>query len=138
MLADDKEPKMNSRWIRGAVVVGSLFLAACGGTPDDNASGTNGDNGSTDTSGGGGGGDSEEGQEKFNGTCASCHGQDGVNPTVGKDLKKNTFVGGLDDKGLVDFIIEGRNDKGMPSKGGNPAFTEDDLFDIVAYIRTLQ
>ena len=27
---------------------------------------------------------------------------------------------------------------GMPSKGGNPALTDEDLYDIVAYIRTLQ
>jgi hypothetical protein len=26
----------------------------------------------------------------------------------------------------------------MPAKGGNPALSEDDLLDIIAYLRTLQ
>ena len=46
----------------------------------------------------------------------------------------------------MEFIKVGRDpsdplnttDVAMPPKGGNPALDNDDLYDIVSYIRTLQ
>jgi disulfide bond formation protein DsbB len=56
------------------------------------------------------------------------------------------FVATRTDAELVAFIKSGRsvddplNTTGvaMPPKGGNPALTDADLADIVAYIRSLQ
>jgi disulfide bond formation protein DsbB len=112
-----------------------LFAGACGGSDEEGG----GD-------GGGGGGDTAEGQELFNATCASCHGKDAENPSVGKDLRDNTFVQDNSDAELVAFVKEGRpasdpdNTTGtdMPAKGGNPSLTDEDLDSIVAYLKSIQ
>ncbi len=57
----------------------------------------------------------------------------------------SAFIASRSDSELVDFIKAGRatsdpdNTTGvdMPVKGGNPALTDQDLYDIVAFIRTL-
>ena len=92
-------------------------------------------------------GDATRGKTIFEGTCAACHGQDakGV-PGLGKDLTTSEFAIGKSDADLVAFIKTGRpasdplNTTGvdMPPKGGNPALTDQDLADVVAYVRTLE
>lgn len=99
------------------------------------------------------GGDSElaeyiaSGDRLFHSTCVACHGRGGEGVAGnGKALKGNAFVVSLDDDGLFEFITKGRgptdaaNTTGiqMPPKGGNPALSEDDILDIIAYLRTLQ
>lgn len=99
------------------------------------------------------GGDAElaqyiaSGNKLFHTTCVACHGKGGVGVAGnGKALANNAFVQSLDDDGLLAFIQQGRapsdpkNTTGiqMPPKGGNPAMTEDDLLDVIAYLRTLQ
>lgn len=83
----------------------------------------------------------------FDMSCVACHGKGGVGiPGNGKPLANNAFVQGLDDDALFDFITRGRptgdpmNTTGiqMPPKGGNPAMSEDDILDVIAYLRTLQ
>lgn len=80
-------------------------------------------------------------------SCMACHGKDGKGvKNMGKDLVASPFVGGLGDAALVDFIKKGRGptDPGntthvaMPPKGGNPALKDDQIRDIVAYIRSLR
>jgi len=92
-------------------------------------------------------GDPVAGQTKFMSTCSACHGPNAKGiPGLGKDLTTSTFAKGLADSELVAFVIKGRdaseplNTTGvaMPPKGGNPALTEKDLGDIVAYLRTLE
>ena len=87
------------------------------------------------------------GQQKFAATCASCHGPDGKGmPNLGKDLTVSQFVKDNSDAEMVAFLHVGRpasdplNTVGvdMPPKGGNPALTDQDLLDIVAYVRSLQ
>lgn len=126
------------------LVAGVLLLAACGG-------------GGGSTSGSGAAskpteppamtGNADAGKTKFEGACSSCHGMDAKGlPNLGKDLTTSTFAKGLADKDLVAFVMKGRstsdpaNTTGvdMPAKGGNPALTEKDLYDIVAYLRTLE
>lgn len=86
------------------------------------------------------------GDKLFHTTCVACHGKGGVGvPGNGKALTGNVFVASLDDDGLLEFISRGRGptDAGnttgiqMPPKGGNPALSEDDILDIIAYLRTL-
>lgn len=79
-------------------------------------------------------------------TCVACHGPTGEGiPNLGKDLVHSEFVTGLSDAELVDFIKKGReathplNTTGiaMLPKGGNPALTDDQIRDIVAYMRSI-
>lgn len=92
-------------------------------------------------------GDVAKGKTLYAGTCASCHGPDAKGlPNLGKDLTTSAFAKGLSDEDLYKFVIKGRtasdpaNTTGvdMPPRGGNPALTDQDLADIVAYIRTLE
>lgn len=79
-------------------------------------------------------------------TCIACHGPGGAGMAGnGKPLAGSLFVRSLDDDGLFQFIQRGRdptdpkNTTGiaMPPKGGNPALSEDDILDIIAYLRSL-
>ncbi|QYK49303.1 MAG: c-type cytochrome [Phycisphaeraceae bacterium] len=83
----------------------------------------------------------------FHTTCVACHGKEGVGVAGnGKALANNAFVQSLDEDGLFEFLSKGRsptdplNTTGiqMPPKGGNPAMSEDDILDVIAYLRTLQ
>lgn len=79
--------------------------------------------------------------------CATCHGTDGRGLAgLGPDLVNSPLVRGLPDAQLVTFITLGRSARDpanttgveMPPRGGNPLLTDQDLADIVAYLRTLQ
>lgn len=67
-------------------------------------------------------------------------------PGLGKDFVESEFIPTLTDDELVAFITTGRpiwdaaNTTGvdMPPKGGNPALSSEDLYAIVAYIRSLK
>ncbi len=87
------------------------------------------------------------GKTKFEGTCASCHGMDAKGlPGLGKDLTISTFAKGLSDPDLLLFVTKGRpatdpantTKVDMPPRGGNPALKDQDLADIISYVRTLQ
>ncbi|MEA2024714.1 MAG: cytochrome c [Actinomycetota bacterium] len=87
------------------------------------------------------------GQQLAGESCSSCHGQsfEGVK-NLGPALADNHFIRDHTDDELIDFIKEGRskddadNETGiaMPAYGGNPRLTDDDLADIVVFLRTLQ
>jgi len=92
-------------------------------------------------------GDASKGAEKFASTCVACHGPDATGVTgLGKDLTTSEFVKTKSDAELIAFVKVGRpssdpaNTTGvdMPPKGGNPALTDQDLADIIAFLRTLQ
>ena len=92
-------------------------------------------------------GDATAGKTKFESVCAACHGVDAKGlPGLGKNLVTSEFAKGKTDAELVAFIKAGRpvgdplNTTGveMPPKGGNSSFTDQDLYDIVAYIRQLE
>jgi mono/diheme cytochrome c family protein len=98
------------------------------------------------------GGDAElaefiaSGRKLFATSCASCHGKDARGlPSLGVDLVDSAFRRGLDEEALLAFIQRGRDpsDPGsktgiaMPPKGGNPALSEDDIFDIIDYLTSL-
>jgi disulfide bond formation protein DsbB len=92
-------------------------------------------------------GDPARGKALFAQTCVACHGPDGKGlPGLGKDMTTSTFIKSQTDPQLVGFVKQGRpatdpantTKVDMPPKGGNPAYTDAQLGDIVAYIRTLQ
>lgn len=94
-------------------------------------------------------GDAKAGEAVYMGTCIACHGPDakGV-PNLGKSMHPNDseFIRTKSDAELVEFIKVGRTPDdplnttgvGMPAKGGNPAITEQQLYDVVAWMRTLE
>lgn len=92
-------------------------------------------------------GDPTLGQQKFSGTCISCHGPDAKGMTgLGKDLTTSEFLRSKSNAEMVAFLQTGRpasdplNTTGvdMPPRGGNPALTDQDLADIIAFVRSLQ
>ena len=91
-------------------------------------------------------GDPEKGKEQFNTVCIACHGEGGVGiEGLGKPFTTSEFLLTVSDAELLQFIKTGRpisdpaNTTGvdMPPKGGNPALTDEQLIDIIAYVRTL-
>lgn len=91
-------------------------------------------------------GDPVAGQELFTGTCSACHGPTGEGVQgLGKDMTTSEFIAGLTDDELIDFIKVGRDPSdplnttgvAMPPKGGNPALSDEDLYNIVAYVRSI-
>lgn len=126
-----------------ALLIISLALVACGG-------------------GGGGGtapaateapaattapaGDPVAGKAQFDTVCIACHGPGGVGVEgLGKPFTTSEFLLTVNDQELLEFIKAGRpisdpaNTTGvdMPPKGGNPALTDEQLIDIIAYVRSL-
>ncbi len=86
------------------------------------------------------------GERAFEQTCVACHGPAGVGiEGLGAALSDNVFAAGLSDVELAAFIQTGRpgddpaNTTGveMPALGGNPALTDADVADLVAYLRNL-
>jgi disulfide bond formation protein DsbB len=80
-------------------------------------------------------------------SCMACHGKDATGvKNMGKDLVNSPFVERLSDPALVDFIKKGRGPTdpdnttriAMPPKGGNPALKDEQIKDIVAYLRSLR
>jgi disulfide bond formation protein DsbB len=85
------------------------------------------------------------GADLYQQTCANCHGPDGKGlPNLGKDLTTSEFVQSQSDQAVLTFVKQGRlpNDPGnttgmpMPPKGGNPALTDEQILEIIAFIRT--
>jgi mono/diheme cytochrome c family protein len=127
------------------VAVIALVAAACSGSDSTDSSDTTA--AAAATTAAGGSGDATHGEELYQGTCAACHGADATGiDGLGKDLHDNDFTNSLTDPELIAFLEVGRpasdpdNTTGvdMPPKGGNPSLTDQDLQDIVAYLRTLQ
>jgi len=94
-------------------------------------------------------GDAAAGETVYKTTCVACHGADakGV-ANLGKSLHPgdSDFISGQTDAELVEYIKVGRTPDdplnttgvGMPAKGGNPALSEQGMYDVVAFMRTLK
>ncbi len=92
-------------------------------------------------------GDPEAGKEQYDMLCIACHGPGGEGiEGLGKPFTTSAFLSEKSDEEMVKFIKVGRpagdplNTTGvdMPPKGGNPALTDEQIIDIIAYVRTLQ
>jgi disulfide bond formation protein DsbB len=99
------------------------------------------------------GGDAElagfiaSGTKVYASTCITCHGPGAKGMKgLGKDLTTSEYVSTSDDDTLLAFVKRGRgpsepgNSTGiaMPPKGGNPALSDDNILDVIAYMRSLQ
>lgn len=89
----------------------------------------------------------EQGAQLYKQNCASCHGSEGTGVEgLGKKLQQSSYISGLSDGELLDFLTRGRpandpqNSTGvaMPPKGGNMALDDQQLMHIIAYLRSLQ
>lgn len=94
-------------------------------------------------------GDAAAGEAVYMSICVACHGPDARGlPNLGKSMHPDDsqFITSKTDTELVEFIKVGRTPDdplnttgvGMPAKGGNPAITEQQLYDVVAWMRTLE
>lgn len=86
------------------------------------------------------------GETIYQGLCVACHGFNALGISgLGKTLIGSEFIDNSTDDELHTFLLLGRtiqdplNTTGvaMPAKGGNPSLTDDDLYAVVAYIRSL-
>jgi mono/diheme cytochrome c family protein len=79
-------------------------------------------------------------------SCLWCHGPSGEGaPPLGNDLTRSGFIATVSDQELREFLREGRaadapdNRMGMPMPGmGGQVLSDEDLDDIVNYLRALQ
>jgi disulfide bond formation protein DsbB len=92
-------------------------------------------------------GDPAAGKEQYDLICIACHGPTGEGiEGLGKPFTTSEFLRERSDEEMIAFVKTGRpsgdplNTTGidMPPKGGNPALTDDQILDIIAYVRTLQ
>ncbi len=83
----------------------------------------------------------------WNGTCRSCHGVAGEGVTgQGRDIRSSEFIQTRDDRQLLDYVKVGRtiddplNTTGMamPARGGNPLLTDQDIIDVIAFVKSFQ
>ncbi len=123
---------------RTSLVIAWLALAACGGGGDGEA-----ESAVTTTLIG----NAPASEEVFMGTCIKCHGDDATGiEGSGTNLTISQFIREKTDAELIDYIKVGRemNDPlnttgiAMPPYGANPMLTDQDLADVVAYLRTVQ
>ena len=91
-------------------------------------------------------GDAVAGKKLYDTACIACHGPDAVGVQgLGKSWVTSAFIKSETDAQILEFVKKGRpasdpaNTTGvdMPAKGGNPALTDQDLTNIIAYMRTV-
>jgi disulfide bond formation protein DsbB len=88
-----------------------------------------------------------KGERAYAQSCAVCHGFNGQGmPNQGANLRLSKYIAGHTDDALVEFIRVGRLPADpnstmkliMPPNGGNPALSDAQLHEIVAYLRQVQ
>ncbi|MFV1990580.1 MAG: cytochrome c [Acidimicrobiales bacterium] len=117
-----------------------LLMSACGGAVD---AGTF----SVPISASVAPGDPVSGAQAYRSVCASCHGADlGGVSGLGRSLMPSRFITERSNDELAAFIVEGRpiddpdNTTGVPMfpRAGNPFLTDQDIANIVVYIKAQQ
>jgi mono/diheme cytochrome c family protein len=80
-------------------------------------------------------GDAVNGETIYVDACKSCHGAEGQGG-VGRKLKPNTFVQDNTNAQLFQFLLVGRS--GTAMRGWDGQLTENQLADVIAFLRTWQ
>lgn len=136
-------------WLVIMMALAVFLLAACGGNGNagtNTNAGNRDDAGASDEAEAVAAGDPAAGEELFDQVCITCHGPGGEGiEGLGKDMTTSEFIASQTDAELLAFVKTGRpvgdpaNTTGvdMPPKGGNPALTDEQILDIIAYVRTL-
>ncbi len=129
-----------------ALIILSLALVACGGGGGSAPSGGGDTAPEAPVATTAPAGDVAAGKAQFDTLCIACHGPGGVGVEgLGKPFTTSEFLLTVDDQELLEFIKTGRpisdpaNTTGvdMPPRGGNPALTDAQIIDIIAYVRSL-
>lgn len=137
--------KCRNLLLLGLVIALATALVACGGGGESN-SGNEGAASATEETEVVSTGDPAAGKELYDQVCITCHGPTGEGiEGLGKPFTTSEFVASHGDQELLEFVKQGRpigdpeNTTGvdMPPKGGNPALTDEQILDIIAYVRTL-
>lgn len=76
-----------------------------------------------------------EGGELYDAYCTVCHGGLGEGQAMGKPLT-DSVANKLSDTDLLAIITDGRAGTGMAAWGGS--FSEEEIYDIANFVRTLQ
>lgn len=90
-------------------------------------------------------GDAARGQTYFSQSCAGCHGPTGGGEGVGVSLVDSSFVHNASDEELLNFLQVGRSADDsasvtgvtMPAYGGRTDWGDEQLWDVIAYLRQL-
>ena len=86
------------------------------------------------------------GESLYAANCAACHGQRGEGVQgLGKNMAESTFIAEMSEEELWEFLKVGRtptdplNTTGvlMPPKGGNPTLSDEQLMEIIAFMRSI-
>jgi heme/copper-type cytochrome/quinol oxidase subunit 3/cytochrome c5 len=91
-------------------------------------------------------GDALRGARAYRASCAGCHGREGEGVTnLGLPLVGTPFMRQADDQALRAVIVDGRQPGDsasqmgqlMPPRGGNPFLRDEQIDDIIAFLRQL-
>lgn len=92
-------------------------------------------------------GNADEGRKVFSTICITCHGPTGRGmPNLAPSLAGSPFVASADDAAIANVIRSGRalgdpnnkSGKVMPGRGGNPFLTEEQVWHLAAFVRSIQ
>ncbi len=138
---------MRRVWILSALLIAVIVLAACGGGAATTApQPTTAPEPTAVPEEPKMVGDAAAGETSYATYCVACHGPGATGVQgLGKTWVGSEFINSMTDDELVAFVKVGRpatdpaNTTGvdMPPKGGNPALTDQQLYDLVAYMRVL-
>ncbi len=133
---------MKSIFAVAMVALPLVFFVGCGGGSEESSSTTTSspqiDNDALARA---------KGKAIFKKTCVACHGENGEGiENLGKDWTQSDFIATSSDEELVEFLKVGRTlddpksagNAIMPPKGGDPTLTDEDLLNVVKFMRTLQ
>jgi mono/diheme cytochrome c family protein len=118
---------MRRRWLACSAIVAAVLATGCGG---------GGDGGPQAPSG-----DQAAGQDAFERSCATCHGQEARGTDTGQPLVDRIYEPSHHGDAAFQLAVRGGSPQHHWSFGDMPAVpdvSDQEIVDIVAYVRALQ